>query len=67
MGKGQTRQFPCSRPIKGRYVFVVLNVNEYLTLCEVEVYGVRGLYSFTYTLNIVHFSLVKNTFTRFSE
>ena len=42
MKQGQTRQFPCSRMIKGRYVFVVLNVNEYLTLCEVEVYAVAG-------------------------
>ena len=43
MKRGQTRQFPCRMPVKGHFVFVVLNRNEYLTLCEVEVYGIKGM------------------------
>ena len=43
-GRGQTKALQCSQPRTGRYVFVKLRVNEYLTLCEVEVMGVSGMY-----------------------
>ena len=43
MKKGETRTFTCSNSLKGRYVFIVNNVNDYLTLCEVQVFAVRGM------------------------
>ena len=42
-GRGQTKALQCSQPRVGRYVFVKLRVNEYLTLCEVEVMAVSGM------------------------
>ena len=42
-GRGQTKALQCTQPKTGRYVFVRLRVTEYLTLCEVEVYAVRGM------------------------
>ena len=41
-GKGQTKFLECSSPKIGRYVYVTLITTEYLTLCEVEVYAVKG-------------------------
>ena len=39
LGKGEKRKIDCAPPRIGRFVFVVLRVREYLTLCEVEVFG----------------------------
>jgi hypothetical protein len=39
LGRGQTRNFRCRRTLYGRYVIVQLVGREYLTLCEVEVFG----------------------------
>ncbi len=39
---GETRSLDCTSPKVGRYVSVGLRVNEYLTLCEVEVFAVGG-------------------------
>ena len=44
-GRGQTKALQCTEPKIGRYVFVRLRVTEYLTLCEVEVYAVGGMFS----------------------
>lgn len=41
-GKGQTKPIVCPKPMSGRYVYVMLRVREYLTLCEVEVFVVKG-------------------------
>ena len=41
-GSGETRELACSRPLKGRYVYVTLMVTEILTVCEVEVYPIKG-------------------------
>ena len=43
-GRGQTKMLQCSQPRVGRFVFVKLRVNEYLTLCEVEVLGVKCMF-----------------------
>ena len=43
-GRGQTKALTCSQPKIGRYVFVKLRVNEYLTLCEVEVMAIKSMY-----------------------
>ena len=42
VGKGRTIELTCSNPVAGRYVFIRLKVKEYLTLCEVEVYTLKG-------------------------
>ena len=40
---GETRHVHCSQDVVGRYVIISLPGNEeILTLCEVQVYGVRG-------------------------
>ena len=39
---GQSKDIVCTTPKWGRYVFVVLKVKDYLTLCEAEVYGIKG-------------------------
>ena len=41
-GKGQTKDISCTTQRTGRYVFIILRATEYLTLCEVEVFAVRG-------------------------
>ena len=46
-GRGQTKALTCSQPKVGRFVFVKLRVNEYLTLCEVEVMAVKCMYLLT--------------------
>ena len=42
MGRGETRDFYCSPPITGRYVYIVINGQGILTLCEVGVYSSSG-------------------------
>ena len=42
-GRGQTKSLRCNPPKVGRFVFVRLRTTEYLTLCEVEVYGSKGM------------------------
>eukprot|EP00795_Rhopilema_esculentum_P012586 gene12586-3287_t len=42
IGQGQTQELSCTPPKQGRYVFVALRVQEWLTLCEVEVFAIRG-------------------------
>lgn len=42
LGRGETKFIQCSTPKSGRYVVVNLRITEYLTLCEVEVYAIRG-------------------------
>ena len=37
LGPGEIRAFPCMAT--GRYVVIVLEKKDFLTLCEVEVYG----------------------------
>ena len=39
---GATLTLACTRPGKARFVKVMLNGKNYLTLCEVEVYAVEG-------------------------
>ena len=43
---GETKMFHCPAPIEGRLVTVHFSANktEYLTLCEVEVFGYIGMY-----------------------
>ena len=43
MGRSETRALKCTVPVEGRYVFVINNVTEPLTLCEVQVFAHRGL------------------------
>ena len=44
MGKGETRNFACQAPLMGQHVFIVNNVADYLTLCEVQVFAYKGKY-----------------------
>ena len=39
LGRGERRKIDCAPARVGRFVFVVLRVREYLTLCEVEVFA----------------------------
>lgn len=39
MRAGETTVLSCAVPLVGRYVYVSLRANEWLTLCEVEVYS----------------------------
>ena len=39
IGQGATTCFICQPPLYGRYLFVQNNLNEALTLCEVQVFG----------------------------
>ena len=41
-GAGYTMRLPCSDGAVGRYVIVYLPVKQFLTLCEVQVFGRRG-------------------------
>ena len=42
-GAGETRRIVCTHDVIGRYVVISLPGNqEILTICEVQVYGVRG-------------------------
>ena len=45
-GPGETKELECIQPETGRYVFVMLKVKEFLTLCEVKVFADRGMLSF---------------------
>ena len=40
--RAEKRDMVCSRPMKGRYVYVTLRVTEILTVCEVEVFPIKG-------------------------
>ena len=40
--RGKTVKINCQKTLKGRYVYVQLNVEDYLTLCEVQVFGPTG-------------------------
>ncbi len=40
--RGQLRTFLCEQPVVGRYFMVTIPAQQYLTLCEVEVFGERG-------------------------
>ncbi len=40
--RGQLRTFLCEQPVVGRYFMVTIPEQQYLTLCEVEVFGERG-------------------------
>ena len=42
LDKGETRELKCDALRSGQYVFIVNNVNEVLTLCEVQVFAIRG-------------------------
>ena len=42
VGKGKTADIFCTKEVSGRYVFVMLRATDYLTLCEVEVFGIKG-------------------------
>ena len=44
MGKGENRLINCTSPILGQYLFVILNKNEHLMLCFVEVFALSGKY-----------------------
>ena len=55
LGKGETKDFLCSKPITGRYVYITLMVSEILTLCEVEVYASGRFYiQMLLASNIIH-------------
>ena len=41
-GRGEAKTLSCSKPLRGRYLFVTLKTTEILTVCEVEVFAVRG-------------------------
>ena len=42
LARAEKRDMVCSRPMKGRYVYVTLRVREILTVCEVEVFPIKG-------------------------
>ena len=42
LNKGETHDIVCGQSVQGQFVFVVLNGRDYLTLCEVEVLGLKG-------------------------
>ena len=47
VGKGATRNVVCARRVTGRYVYVMLRGTNWLTLCEVVVFGKRlGRYNY---------------------
>ena len=40
---GETRKLPCKGPVRGRYVIISIpGKGQILTLCEVQVYAVKG-------------------------
>ncbi len=39
LGKGETKYLECKSEVRGRYVTVYLKEKEYLTICELQVYG----------------------------
>ena len=41
---GATVFLPCDATVRGRYLIIVIPAERYLTLCEVQVFGERGLY-----------------------
>ena len=44
MATGETKSFYCDPPIVGRYVSVIIpGTRKILTICEVEVYSMRGI------------------------
>ena len=53
MGNGETKTFQCNGGhVIGRYLIVQLENSEVLTLCEVEVEGIVGRYSFPLSIHI---------------
>ena len=48
LGAGETRVIQCKHPIRGRYVTVNLNQQNYLTICEFQVHGTPVLGEFIY-------------------
>ena len=42
---GSTKHLYCIRPITARYLSVVIPRVQYLTICEIWVYGARGMIS----------------------
>ena len=39
VAKGETKTFKCTSKLKGRYLNIKTNLDDYLTLCEVKVFG----------------------------
>ena len=45
LGAGQRKAFYCTKIVNGRFVYVMIKADDYLTLCQVEVYrGNLGIY-----------------------
>ena len=56
-GAGERRMLSCPVPVVGRYVYISLRTQDWLTLCEVEVYspdpGNLGKYSIVYFYDFI--------------
>ena len=50
LGRGEIKEFSCNQ--QGRYVIVQTNTRNYLTLCEVEVYGGKKHLTYIYVTDI---------------
>ena len=58
LGQGETKDFVCSTPVTGRYVYITLMLQEILTLCEVEVYAYGTFYiQISLAINVIHISM----------
>ena len=42
IGKGKTVELVCTKPMDGKLVFIMLRGSDWLTLCEVEVFAIKG-------------------------
>ena len=71
VGQGATRNIVCARRVTGRYVYVMLRGTNWLTLCEVVVFGKRlvGRYNYDciYFPQLVLFLLVHYGFSKQSR
>ena len=39
---GATWQWSCLRPLRGRYLTLVIPISQYLSICEIQAFGERG-------------------------
>ena len=64
---GETRDFYCSRPLHGRYVFIISNTeNKVLTLCEVQIFTVEGKGQAVDSISVLPIRLLTKIFIRSS-
>ena len=51
---GETIRLPCGKEVAGKYVAITIpGVYQILSLCEVQVYGVKGEFNVYFSLSLI--------------